>query len=407
VVVTGTAGATPRRTLGNAVSTIDAAQVVRDAPVPNVQGLLNGRAPGVVVQTATGNVGTGARIRVRGASSFSLSNEPLVYIDGVRANASPATGPENQDFGSSSISRINDINPDEIESIEVIKGPAAATLYGTEASNGVIQIITKRGRNTPAQWNAVVRQGVNYLQNPAHYFPVNWGLVGPDEDQLQSIDIVALEESRGNDIFRTGHQSQYNLSVGGGSELFHYYASGAFENGQGVEPSNDVRHTDGRVNLQLTPSSKLTLSTNLGYVAGPTNLGCEAGCGGRVWTTLNATPTTLDSDVRGFGGSGAPSEYDQLYHFSQQLNRFTGSVTAEHRPTTWLTQRLVAGTDRTRETNVTFAPRIDALFDHFGTDALGYKSQNDRSIDVTTVDYSATGTFNLLSALRSSTSVCG
>src|SRR4029077_15634863 len=123
--------------VGNAVARIDAASITQTTPINDVQSLLNGRAAGVLIQPATGAVGSGARIRIRGASSFSLTSQPLVYGAGVRVDADSASGPTNQDFGSSSISRFNDFNPDEIESIEIVKGPAAATLYGTEASNGV------------------------------------------------------------------------------------------------------------------------------------------------------------------------------------------------------------------------------------------------------------------------------
>ena len=128
VVTTGTVGATARRELGNAVSRIDAADEAGRGSVKSLQDLLNGRAAGVVIQPASGAVGTGARIRIRGAGSFALRNEPLIYIDGVRTNNDPSSGPANQSFGSRSISRLNDINPDDIESIEIIKGPAAATL---------------------------------------------------------------------------------------------------------------------------------------------------------------------------------------------------------------------------------------------------------------------------------------
>jgi outer membrane receptor protein involved in Fe transport len=140
VVVTGTAGGQARRELGNAVTTVNAADVAERGTINNVQQLLNGRAPGVVINPATGNVGTGARIRIRGASSLSLSNEPLIYIDGVRSNNQASSGPSNQAFGSASISRVNDLNPDDIESVEIIKGPAAVALLGAHAG------ISPRGR---------------------------------------------------------------------------------------------------------------------------------------------------------------------------------------------------------------------------------------------------------------------
>src|SRR5687768_4789579 len=201
VVVTGTAGATERRAGGNAVSTIKAAEITELAPVGNIQGLLNGRAAGVVVLSASGNVGTGSRIRVRGTSSLSLTNQPLIYVDGVRVNREAASGPSNQAFGSSSISRLNDLNPDEIESMEIIKGPAAATLYGTEASNGVVQIITKKGASGKAQWSFTAKHGGNYLEDPEGRFPTNYQLVG---GAIQSIDIVEREKDLGHPIWRTG-----------------------------------------------------------------------------------------------------------------------------------------------------------------------------------------------------------
>src|SRR4029078_4265156 len=146
--VTGTAGGQEKRAIGNSVAKVDAANVVASAQVPTIQDLINGRAPRVTIMPGTGMVGSGSRIRIRGATTFSLSGEPLIYVDGVRVNNEQASGISIQAFGSGVISRLNDFNPEEIESIEILKGPAAATLYGTEAARGVINIITKKGAST-------------------------------------------------------------------------------------------------------------------------------------------------------------------------------------------------------------------------------------------------------------------
>jgi TonB-dependent SusC/RagA subfamily outer membrane receptor len=215
-VVTGQPIATAQRALGIAVSRIDAASVTQTAPISDVQSLLNGRAAGVLIQPATGAVGSGSRIRIRGASSFSIGNQPLVYVDGVRVDADFASGPTNQAFGSSSISRYNDFNPDDIESVEIVKGPAATTLYGTEASNGVIQIITKRGTTGPAHWDFTLRQGVNYFSNPQGRFPTNYQV--NSQGNLVSITLRDLESQVG-DIFRTGHLADYQASVSGWSAI--------------------------------------------------------------------------------------------------------------------------------------------------------------------------------------------
>src|SRR5687768_3251348 len=176
VVTTGTAGAAEKREIGNAIGQINAAEVVQSAPIMSMQSLINGRSPSVVVMPTSGQVGTGSQVRIRGQASFSLGNSPLIFVDGVRVNNDPATGPVSQAFGSQPISRLNDFNPNDIESIEILKGPSAATLYGTEAANGVINIITKKGAASASpRWNATLRQGVNYFADYRDRFAQNYG----------------------------------------------------------------------------------------------------------------------------------------------------------------------------------------------------------------------------------------
>jgi TonB-linked SusC/RagA family outer membrane protein len=408
LVVTGTPGATQRRSLGNAVGTIDAARVVEEAQVNNVQQLLNGRAPGVVIQPASGGVGTGSRIRIRGASSFSLSNEPLIYVDGVRVNNTPASGPANQAFGSASISRINDINPEDIASIEVLRGPAAATLYGTEAANGVIQIITKRGAAGKTAWNLVVKQGANYFANPEGRLWRNFQLDtltgSPTRGQIVSIDIVERQNSLGDPIFRTGHHQEYDLSLSGGSDRFRYFAAGGLEDSKGAEDPNDLTRWNARTNLSIAPSSKMDIDVGLSWVDGRTNLSPEAGYGGYVYSSVLADPRSLtgrNSARRGFH-SGTPEQYLLLYQIWQDLNRFTGSLQVNHRTFSWLSQRLSFGADFTREQDVEFTPRVDSLRSSvFGDEALGYKGVTNRDIRYRTVDYSATATVDVNSDLTS------
>ena len=405
IVVTGTPGATEKKALGNAVSTIDAAAVTETQPINNLQELLNGRAAGVFVQPASGAVGTGSRIRVRGASSFSLSNEPLLYVDGVRVNNATGSGPENQAFGSKSISRLNDINPEDIESIEILKGPAAATLYGTEASNGVIQIITKRGASGDPRWNLMVKQGSNFLMDPEGRFWLNYQR-DPTTSEVITIDIVEEENARGTPIFRSGHLQEYDLSLSGGTQGYRYYVGGGFERSEGAEESNDLKRYNARANLSLTPSDKITINASLGYTDGLTNLSAEAGFGGRVFSTVLANPArkVSEPDSRGYH-SGLPEQYDLLYNFWQDLDRFTMGLQVTHSPFTWLQHRLNVGRDRTQEENVIFIPRVDSLTSSvFGSEALGFKEVNDRTITYSTVDYSATASFDVMPGLRSATS---
>jgi TonB-linked SusC/RagA family outer membrane protein len=409
VVVTGTAGEVQQRELGNSVGRITAEEL-SDAPVSTVQDILSGREASVVVIPPSGQVGAGSRLRIRGASSPSLGNQPLIYVDGVRSNAASATGPTNQAFGSSSISRINDLNPDDIENIEIIKGPAAATLYGTEASNGVIQIITKRGQAGAARWNLAMRQGTNLFANPGGRLWVNYAR-DPATSQILSLDLVEREDSAGRPIWRNGRLQEYDLSVSGGTDVAQYFVSGGFEDNQGIDKSNDLLRYSVRGNVSMRPSAKVSATMNLGYVTGRTNLACEAGCGGRVWGTVLANPlnlTGVNASRRGFH-SGTPEQYDLLENYWQDLDRFTLSVQARHQPVPWFSHRLNFGTDRTREQDVTFTPRVDSLINHpvWGSQPLGFKAVNDRTLNVTTVDYAATATFDVTRTLRLGTSVGG
>ena len=415
VVVTGTPGGQAKRELGNAVSTINAAQAKEIGQVNSVQNLLSGRAPGVIVQSATGNVGGGARIRIRGASSMSLSNEPLIYIDGIRVNNAPSSGFANQSFSSSSISRINDINPDDIEAIEIVKGPAAATLYGTEASNGVIQIITKKGTTGAPRWTMATRLGTNFLQNPEGRWPVNYATIprpgGPaGARDTVSIDIIELENARGTPVFTSGKLRELDLSASGGSNIFTYFAGVGMEDSRGIEPSNTVKRYSSRLNVNIVPGAKFNLGLNLGYVNGDIRLPCEAGCGGRALGTIwanaaNNVPLANGSPNprRGFN-SALPTMYDQMVQIWQGVNRFTGGIQLNHRPASWLEHRLSAGTDKSTEDDNWLEPRsADSLTNVFFT-TRGYRAVQSRQIDYYTLDYSASANFNVRSNIKSTTS---
>jgi TonB-dependent SusC/RagA subfamily outer membrane receptor len=174
MVVTAT-GEQRKLEVANAVSTIDAARVVEEAPIAEFGNLISGRAAGVQVLKSGGTTGTGTRIRIRGSNSISLSNEPLFYIDGVRMESGSTSSTLDiggfGQGGGAGPSRINDLNPEDIEDIEIVKGPAAATLYGIQASNGVVRITTKRGRTGRPRWNMYIEQGAVTDHNT---YPLNY-----------------------------------------------------------------------------------------------------------------------------------------------------------------------------------------------------------------------------------------
>lgn len=407
VVVTATAGASTKREIGNAVTTIDATRIQQIAPVQSFQDLLNGRAPNVDVIEGSGEVGTGAKLRVRGISSFDLTQTPLIYVDGVRQDNDQATGPQNQSFSSSSISRWNDIDPEEIAKVEVIRGPSAATLYGTEASNGVIQIVTKQGAAGPPRYEFSVQQGTNFVMNPQGRWPTNYQMIN---GTLESLDFTQLnnayKQHTGNDIFRNGYTRKYRAGVGGGTDIFQYYASATSERDDGVEATNDLHRTNVLANLTVQPSDKFKIETHMGYLTGRTNLSPEAGYGGITWTTELMDPASV-SDPAEYGFySGLPWQYDEEYHMFQDIDRFTGSIQLTHQPTSWFTQRLIVGADQVNTMDVELALRIDSLQSTtIGSDALGYKNQANNTDGFRTYDYAATAKLDATPDLNFATSV--
>ena len=416
VVVTGTAGGQAKRELGNAVTSINAGEVSERGSTNSIAQMLNARAPGVFINPSSGNVGTGSRIRIRGAASLSLSNEPLVYVDGVRINSQSATGPVNQGFSGNSMSRLNDMNPDEIESIEVIRGPAAATLYGTEASGGVIQIITKKGVRGAPRWSFSTRQGTSHVANLDELFPVNYARIprrgSPGVLDTISNDIVKSEAAKGRKIFENGRIGEYDLSTSGGSEVFRYFASGGIEDSRGVDEVNTVKRRSGRVNLSVNPSERLDFGFNVGYTNGYVSVPCEAGCGGRVLTSWLANPandTTLTNGspnpLRGFNGI-VPEAYGAVYEFYQEVDRFTGGFQANQQPAKWFRHRVTLGADRTAEENSELVRRTGDPFivSMFGGSGLGSRGITFRSINNLTADYSASAVFNFTPDILSTTS---
>ena len=417
VVVTGTATGTERlREIGNAVATVDAAQIVEVAPVRNMQQLLQGRVAGVFVAPASGMVGSGQRIRVRGQTTFSLAADPLIYIDGIRVNNEAATGIVVQAFGSGVVSRMNDINPEDIESIEVVKGPAAATLYGTEAARGVINIITKRGSAAQTTYGFTVRQGAQWWHDVENQLPVNYWKA--PNGQIQSLNIYEREKARGNDIFRTGQLQGYTANVGGGNAGARYFVSGDVDDDEGIDPTNDRRQFSGRANVQLSPNQNFDMNVSTGYIRNDTRLACEAGCGGRMWSTLFSTPALLGENAcsptspascgysRGFQG-WTPEAYD-IWDVTQNIHRFTGSMTANWRPFPWMAHRVTLGRDVTSEENQELLPYLtnDTLRYFWGTRfSNGYRFQNRREVVFDTYDYAGSLNFGLPREVKSTTSL--
>ncbi len=406
VVVTGTAGGEQRRTLGNAVAVIDAATALERSAAPDLTALLSSRSPGAIITPGSGRIGAGPTIQIRGRSTLSLSSEPIVYIDGVRVNNAVNQGPQGGFLGAQNAgvaNRLNDISPDEIESIEIIRGPAASTIYGTEAANGVIQIITKKGVSGATRWTVTFEQGRQRFGDPEGRFPTNF--FKNAQGQVIPWNAWQQESDSGRKFFQTGRTQGYNLSVSGGREQLTYFVSGSYNDEEGIEPNNFGKSFSGRANLSFSPSNKIDVQTNLGYVRSSMHLGADGGLS-PLFTGMYGHSLLFPAN-RGFLIS-PPEVPQRLYDNSSQVNRFTGGTTFNHRPVAWFSHRLVMGIDFTsddaRALERFATPDLAPFLAAFGS-APGRIAQTLRNNTFVSGDYSGTARLKLSSKISSSSSL--
>jgi TonB-linked SusC/RagA family outer membrane protein len=443
-VVTTATGEQRKNEVGNDIPRINAAQTVATKPVTNITDLLNARAPGVEV-LAGSMTGTGQRIRIRGVNSLSLSNDPIVIIDGIRMESS--TGSSSIGIGGSNPSRLSDIDPNQIEDVQVVKGPSASTLYGTDAANGVIVITTKRGRVGSARWDTYLQHGTISDHN---VYPTAYTLFGHSPtgalrttalgncslpnvslgscivDSVASLNIFAEKDLT---PLHPAYQEEYGAGVSGGSETLRYFLQGNYAGEQGVyrvpdfdiarllakngsipgeqlRPNALTRATfRGNMNLQLSPLADVAVSTAFISSAqrlpqtenNTTGLTSSAYGGPGYRTNGFISGTTLFREgYRAF----TPGDMFQET-VGQDINRFIGSLSPNWRPLGWLTTRGNFGVD--------FINRVDSDLcrqgqcSDFGSSRLGFKNNNRTNFFLYTFDASGTAQFHMSDAVSSKT----
>ncbi len=439
VIVTGTAGGQEVRALGNAVTRVDVTGLEEIAPAVNLQGILATRVPGLAIQSAGGNVGAGGVFRIRGASSLALSSNPLIYVDGVRVDNNNQAGTPRAlndcKIGNDcrfAPSRVNDLNPDEIESIQVVKGPAAATLYGTEASNGVIQIVTRRGSSGRPTVQLTAKQGATWIHSPETAFPHPYYRSSTGE----IVEFNVLEYGRkvgfpvslygecprpyreeggmckGN-VFSTGMASAIGGSVSGGAETVKYFFSADFDRDEGTVSYNWQNRLSGRGNLTWAPNDKLGIDVGIGYTRSKTRSqapmqqpitaaiifacffpGCEPG---------STAPLRADGPWRGFQFL-LPERLENDAEAYDELDRAMVNGTARYRPFPWFSHRLTVGGDFSEQRLSGLARKLDGAW-RLGTFRPdGQRGLFNRGVTYASADYATTAAFRVGSGLGLETS---
>ena len=368
IITTATGVEQSTRELGNAVSNINVADVDL-APVRNFSDLVQGRAAGVAVLQSSGTTGSGARIRIRGSNSVSLSNSPLVLVDGIRVDDDP----ESYELftGGQTTSRLNDINPESIESIEILKGPAAAALYGTAAANGVIQITTKRGRAGAARWSlwsefSSFDRTITMPDNVLHVDDAGdpCDFIARVEDGCTVAEVLTFNplENPATTPFRAAGGQRYGASVGGGSGTSTYFLSAEMHNERGVLEENDLRRVNLRANLSGQFRENVELSASAGYVDSDIQLPQNDNSGiGILVNGLTGSPESFFVD--NWQGYAIPRSYLFVWDQNQDITRSTISGQATWRPYTWLAVNGTAGVDNVNQhDNDLLAPNVAVLF---------------------------------------------
>lgn len=396
-VVTTATGQQRKVELGNAISTLgDVGKITETSQITTVSDLVTAKSPGVVVLPPS-QLGAAPAIRVRGISSISLNNAPIWVVDGVRYSAGNAnTG----NSISTSYSLLNTLNPEEIEDIEIVKGPSAATLYGTDAANGVIVVTTKKGRAGAAKWNWSV-EGRNIDDRNAYQdMYANWGhtLANPSKAVRCQLSLMAppgstptsnsqcisdsvthynLLEDPSRTFIHMGHGNLGQGQVSGGTEAVRYFASASMDNDYGPiqMPGFEVARFDSlqvpvrdewfhpqaqqlqsyRANLSASVSPKLDFTASAGFTkadnriepdgsafiallyTGMQNYGFKGPGLDKITNDINGTPL---HDYLQYD----PGDIMQ-YTNQQDIQRTIGSFQTTWRPLTWMQNDATVGVD--------------------------------------------------------------
>lgn len=361
VVVTGTAAEARKKEVGNAMATIDM-KLGSSPQMKDAQDMIGGRAAGVIVMGNSGQPGAGGTIRLRGSNSITQGNNPVIYVDGIRiySQGGPVTASARQ-----SAAAFNDIKADEIERVEIVKGAAATTLYGTEASGGVIQIFTKRGTAGAPQWTASLSGGLNVM-----------GQVGPKSDptDLGMICKGVMVDGIGTKYMdptcpasgswlRQGPVQRLDLEVKGGGENMTYFLSGNYADNQGVVRTGFQKDGGFRGNFTFMPAKKLVVSLNTSY--NKKNIGWLGDGNLANGFTLNVMRGSSGNFKGGKGTdcAGVPAgttcltnKYILDTRISNDADHFITGASISWNPIAGLTNRFNLGFDYNNSNNNTLLP---------------------------------------------------
>ena len=381
VVVTGTSAGTTKRQLGSYISTIKGDQLTK-SPTSNVLAALQGKSMGAQITQNNGDPAGGITVRLRGISSVNSSSEPLYIIDGVilnnatnRVTNTSGNYDGNNFVGSIGQNRLADINPADIERIEVLNGAAAAAIYGSRANAGVIQIFTKRGSSgepvisfSSSVMISKLRKSVEVNQSPTKFGGPTDGVGAQTQDILTPAltNTTAVNRYNYNDyIFRTGIGTDNNVSIAGGKDKTKYYASGSYYKNEGIIKNTDFRRYSFRLNLDQALGNKVNFNIGLNYINSLSN---EKPDGNSFFSPMNSIniignfhdleTRDVSGNIKAIGERGRVNPVSVIEDIKQQqeTNRLIAGIGLKVRPFMGLSLDYTLGIDQYGQRGQTVIP---------------------------------------------------
>ena len=387
VIVTGYATSTKRELTGS-ISSVSSADF-EDVPVQNTESILQGRAAGVKATSTSGTPGAGLSVQIRGQSSINAGSQPLYIVDGVQVSFSNQNGANDN-------TPLNAIPPENIESIEILKDAAAASIYGAQAGNGVVLITTKRGTAGDTQVEISVNRGATSNIRNVDYF---------DRDQFITFRLEAIQYDnpgasaaavenffRNNTLpsfgfdpstpfselpdtdwfdfnYRSGVQQDYRATISGGNETTRYRVSAGYEDVEGYIRENTYQNLTLNGNFDIDLSSKLSTQININLSNSDFNGPCQDGffincpISQAAFSSPLARPFLDDGSFSPFfpliGASNNPAiQLSPERRRETSVAQILGSISATYNFKPWLSLNTRLGLDYRQESETFYSSAI-------------------------------------------------
>lgn len=438
VIVTGNSQGTTRRQLGSYISSVSAEDLNKGA-TGNVLAALQGKTAGAQISQNSGDPAGGISVRLRGISSISSSSEPLYIIDGVIVNnatnrvTNTSSNYDGGNFvGSIGQSRLVDINPNDIERIEVLNGAAAAAIYGSRANAGVVQIFTKKGKSgaptvsfSTSFTTSSLRKKLDVNQAPTKFGGPTDGPGALTQDILSPAITTTTPVTRydyQDYIFRNANGTDNNISISGGNDKTKYYVSGSYFYNQGIVRNTDFQRYSFRSNIDQVLNKWASFNLGLNYVNSTAN---EKPDGNSFFSPMNSVTIignfhniwTRDAlgNIQAVGERGRANPVSVIEDIKQRqtTNRLIANMGLKLRPINGLTVDYTMGIDNYSQNGTTYIPpfayNVSTAF--FGGGPTldptqnGYASTGNNSFFAINHDLNATYSRNITSNINSVTQV--